>query len=68
MLRDGGSHIGGDSSDEDLVLSGGCDSGAEVGVIPSVNFPGPFDDGRVGVHIRDFFGQRPVRTLRKKTR
>lgn len=66
MSRNAGSYIGSDSSNEDLVLSGGCDSGAEVGVIPSIYFSKPFDDGRVGVNIRDFLGQRPVRTLKEK--
>ena len=57
-----GSHVGGDASDDDLFLPGGFDGGAEVGVIPGVDLSGSFDDGCVGVHVRNLLGQGPVGT------
>jgi hypothetical protein len=51
-----------DPSDDDLFLPRGFDSGAEVGVVPGVDFALTLDEGRVRVHFQDLLGERAVGT------
>lgn len=51
-----------DARHDDLRLVGGADGGAELGVVPGVDLALALDERRVGVHVEDLLGQRPVGT------
>ena len=56
-------YIGGDTSDDELILASGLDGSAKVSVVPGVDLTAPADDGSVGVHVCDLWEKRAVWTL-----
>ena len=61
-------YIGGNTSDDELILAGGLDGSAKVSVVPGIDLTAPTDNGSVGVHVCDLWEKRAVWTLntRKK--
>ncbi len=57
-------YISHDAREDDLLLSGGLNSGAEVAVVPRVDLAGALDERRVGVHVGDLLGERAVGACR----
>jgi hypothetical protein len=55
-------NIGGDTGDENLLLSSGLDSISKVGVVPSIDLAVAFDKGRIGVHFQNLLRERTVGT------
>ena len=49
---------------DDLLLAGGLNGGTEIGIVPGIDFALALDEGRVGVHFQDLFGEGPVRSWR----
>lgn len=56
-------NFGNDTGDDELLLAGGLDGGAEVGVVPGVDFTLATDEGGVGVHVGDLLQQQAVGAL-----
>lgn len=44
-------NVGGDASQDDLLLACGFYSGAEVGVVPGIDFALALDVRRIGIHL-----------------
>lgn len=57
----GGAYVSGDAGEDDLLLARRLDGGAEVGVVPRVDFTVAVDEGGGGVHRQDLLHQRTVR-------
>ena len=56
-------YIGGNTSDDELILASGLDGSAKVSVVPGIDLTTPADDGNVGVHVCDLREKRAVWTL-----
>ena len=52
--------ICGNTADDDLLLAGGLDGSAEVGVVPGVDLTVSANDGVVGVQFSDLREERTV--------
>ena len=61
ILVDEVTHIGGETTNDHLFLSGGLDGSPEVSVIPGIDLATPADDGDVGIHFGDLRYERTVR-------
>ena len=55
-----GADVRGDAGEDDLRFIGGADGGAEIGVVPGVDFAVAADEGGGRVHLGDFFGEGAV--------
>ena len=55
-------HVGRDTTDDDLLLPSCLDGLPEVGVVPCIHFSLALDVRCVGVHRYDFLGQGAVLT------
>jgi hypothetical protein len=62
--EEGGADFGYDAAEDYLVLARCFDGGAEIGVVPGVDFALAVDEGCVGVQVDDFFGEGAVWTCR----
>ena len=59
-------YIGGDTSDDELILASGLDGSAKVSVVPGINLTTPADDCSIGVHVCDLREERAVWTLNRR--
>ena len=57
-----GADVCDDTGHDKLLLPCCFYGGAEVSVVPSVNFALTHDQWRVGVHLEDFFRKGPIGT------
>ena len=55
-----GADVRGDAGEDDLGFIGGADGGAEIGIVPGVDFAVAADERGGGVHGGDFLGEGPV--------
>jgi len=53
-------HIGDDAANDDLALASGLHGCVEVGVVHSIDFTVPVDNGDIGVHFCDLREERAV--------
>ena len=53
-------YIGGDTTDDDLLLFGDLDGSTEISVIPKIDLTVPADDGGVGIRFCDLREERAV--------
>lgn len=60
-------NFGNDTGDDELLLAGGLDGGAEVGVVPGVDFTLATDESGIGVHVGNLLEEKAVGTLVRGT-